>query len=46
MVMLLWASKFSTVKMECSFKMVKYKHLSVANIYFAVDGTLTLHFIK
>ena len=35
MVMLLWASKFATAKIECSFEMGKLTHLG-GTIYFAV----------
>ena len=36
--MLLWASKFATAKIECSFEMGKYTPLG-GIIYFAGDGT-------
>ena len=38
MVILLWASKFATAKIECSFKMGKNTPLG-GTIYFAVDRT-------
>ena len=40
MVMLLWAAKFATAKIECSFEMAS-KHLK-GTIYFAVDDTTEL----
>ena len=39
--MLLWASKFATAKIECSFEMGKLAPLR-GNIYFAGDGTCIL----
>ena len=39
MVTLLWASKFGTAKMDCSFEMGKQKPLG-GTIYFTVDFTL------
>ena len=35
--MLLWASKFATAKIECSFEMGKQTPLGPGNIYFAGD---------
>ena len=45
--MLLWASKFATAKIECSFEMGKQTHLwrGEGNIYFAGDGTSCSLFI-
>ena len=37
MVLLLWASKFATAKIECSFEMEQVKSIG-GTIYFAVDG--------
>ena len=37
--MLLWASKFATAKIECSFEMGKIDTFG-GTIYFAGDGTL------
>ena len=37
-LMLLWTSKFATVKIECSFEMDKYTPLK-GTIYFAGDST-------
>ena len=37
MVMLLWASKFATAKIECSFEIARKTF--GGTIYFAVDGT-------
>ena len=41
MVMLLWASKSGTAKIECSFEMGKVKTFG-GTIYFAVNGTCTI----
>ena len=41
--MLLWASKFATAKIECSFK-IETKHLW-GNIYFAGDDTIVYIYI-
>ena len=38
---LLWASKFGTAKIKCSFKRGNQNHLG-GTIYFAVDGTFTV----
>ena len=42
MVMLLWASKFATAKIECSSEVGKKTPLG-GTIYFAVDGIIPRH---
>ena len=37
--MLIWASKFATAKIECSFELDKETPLGGSNIYFAGEGT-------
>ena len=41
--MLLWASKFATAKIECSFEMgMHVKNTFGGNTYFAGDGTFKI----